>query len=264
MNTLGLSVPADSGGTPSVPRALLQGGAVLLGPGGFGIGPVVAGAVDHHTFYRVHGDDGGPREVVRVRLPATDFVMAEMSGGRALMGAHPIQEGPIAAVFPDGSGLVVVDREPASTPDSASWRMRIWDAEGEVEADVSVPYRPVTADGWQERQRRQMMEGRGPDADLAGLEEMFGALQEAWDERAYLPPVTRVEPGYDGTILVRREDAGTGEVTWERFDREGRRTGRFVTEAGFAILAVEADQLWALVTDELDVPSVVRYRTVED
>jgi hypothetical protein len=53
-----------------------------------------------------------------------------------------------------------------------------------------------------------------------------------------------------------------GSDDWEVFDDQGRYLGVLTMPARFAPMRIEGDALWGVQRDELDVPSVVRYRLV--
>lgn len=226
--TLRIEIPQEQGGVPAAPK---------------GEGEIL------DTLYR--------RPV-----PPTDFVQGELGDGRMFMGMHALPERPEVNFFRDGSGMVVVERWQASVADSASYRVKVWNAAGELETDRAVPYEPVSAEGWMEREIAEIR-GRAADAsegEQAMTDPFVDALRENWSERRFYPPVTWIVAGADGTILIRREETGTSTMRWEMLGRDGSRLAAFTTPADVRIEAATREEVWAVVTDELDVPYVVRYR----
>jgi hypothetical protein len=91
----------------------------------------------------------------------------------------------------------------------------------------------------------------------------------------HFPAMGQVLGGPDGTLWVQRirtpdQTAEVGELDlqdmgsddWEVFDDQGRYLGVLTMPARFAPMRIEGDALWGVQRDELDVPSVVRYRLV--
>ncbi len=147
-------------------------------------------------------------------VPPTDFVQGELGDGRTFMGMHALPERPEVNFFRDGSGMVVVERWQASVADSASYRVKVWNAAGELETDRAVPYQPVSAEGWMEREIAEIR-GRAADAsegEQAMTDPIVDALRENWSERRFYPPVSWIVAGADGTILIRREEPWTSAL----------------------------------------------------
>jgi hypothetical protein len=101
---------------------------------------------------------------------------------------------------------------------------------------------------------------RNPASDGSTNRALMDALRRAWTERKYYPPVTAVVPGQDGSIWVRREDAGADSVAWQVFDRNGKEVGRLSTPPSLTILWASKQEVWAVENGELDVPFVVGMR----
>lgn len=263
--TLRIEIPADPGGAPAVALAYLASGHLIAGPAFTSIGAAVDGTLEHETFYLVDRDGEVLDTLYRRPVPGTDFVQGELGERRMFMGPHPLSERPERAFFPDGSGMVVVERWEASAPDSASYRVKVWNAIGDLEVDRPIPYVPMSAEGWLEREIAEMREGSAdaPQDRRAMTERMIDEIRKNSSARQFVPPVTRIVAGGDGTILVRREEAGADSVRWDLLERSGERVGTFSTPTDVAIEAANSDEIWAVVTDELDVPYVVRYRLEE-
>jgi hypothetical protein len=86
----------------------------------------------------------------------------------------------------------------------------------------------------------------------------------------FFPPVRRVGGGHDGTIWVLRELRPDRADLWEIYDGSGRLEGSILIEEGrgeavpwglrMQLLRATRDELWGMTMDELDVPTVRRYR----
>lgn len=251
-------VEPDSLGVRAFPTALLTDGSVLAGPGSLSIGAAASGRIAHRSYYRVTPDGSVLGDLYRESLSRTDFFSAGLPGGGAIVGVHPIRESPLVTVFPDGTGLAVVERPEPSSAEDAAYRLLVIGPDGTVDADQNVAFDPLPASGWLEREVTRMeqdMLARGGGANR----DVMSALQEAWAPRRYYPPVSRVIAGGDGTVWVRREEADSDSVRWQVFDRTGRELGHLTTSAALTILWASQFQLWGVVTDEMDVPFVVGF-----
>ena len=252
-------VPPDSLGARAYPSAPLSDGSILAGPGTLSLGAASRGWVTHRSYYRATDAGEVLGEVYREVLASSDFTAGELPGGGIFVGMHPIRESPLVAFYPDGSGLVAVERLAARNPQDTVFRVRVYSAEGNVETDISVPYKPVSAEGWLERHLREierdMIERSG-----SANRQMIEALREALTDRPFYPPVTNVIAGADGSIWIRREELAADSVRWDVFRRNGESIGRVPTSAGLSIHCASLDEVWAVERNELDVPFVIRMR----
>jgi hypothetical protein len=71
--------------------------------------------------------------------------------------------------------------------------------------------------------------------------------------------VQAVVSGHDGSTWLRRGDPGS-TATWMVFDEAGRHTGYVSAPPGLAVHAVTGTHVWGEITDQDDVPFLVRYR----
>lgn len=78
----------------------------------------------------------------------------------------------------------------------------------------------------------------------------------------FLPPVTELVLGRDGTIWLRREDLGRQMAWWHVLDGRGRIIARAWVPAGVRVAYADRTQIWTVELDELDVPTLVKYRIV--
>ena len=189
------------------------------------------------------------------RIPATDFFQFEWEGSPGGMGGHPLMEAPLVSHFPDGSGLVVVERWSPTDAVSGTLRLLIWGETGELELDLELPYTPIVADGWR-AQERERLERRVPEDARV----VFAPLSASWSDRAYYPPVTDLRAGQDGRILIRRESSELDSVGWQILNRTGDIEGGFRLPSATRLLSVTSRHVWGVVTDELDMPYVVKYQ----
>jgi hypothetical protein len=178
-----------------------------------------------------------------------------------ILGAHPLPEGPQVAVFPDGRGVVVVERWVPAGPDSAAIRISAYGGDGSMKFDETLTYRPIPVpDGWIGRTFGSQTT-RGEQAPPESRQrEYLQALQGVLSKRDFYPPVTRVVAGDDGSIWLRREEVSFDSVTWDVLTNVGAWEGRLRAPADLQIHAASRDTVWGVVTGDLDVPFVVGLR----
>ncbi len=262
LSSVRFRISPDSLSGRVVPLALVPGGGVLSGPGGISIGGVLYGTIDHGTYLRADSIGTILEKIVEVPISKSDFFQARMGEG-GMVGGHPLPEGPTAAVYPDGSGVVVVHRWAAETPDSASFVVKAWGSDATSIFEKRISYRPLPIpDGWVRRFLVDQMTRTGEPPPEEVQNQYVELYEGALDGRDYFPPVTVVLAGDDGSIWIRREETVADSVTWEVLSGAGTRLGRLPTPAGLGIRAATLDTLWAVETDEFDVPYVVGFRVV--
>ena len=255
------SLPADTFGAASVPVGVFSDGSILAGPASLPIGAVVRGALTHRSYYKATESGTDPVRLYVESLVPSDFTLAELSAGRFMLGAHPHRQSPMVRAFPDGSGILTVERYAATTAGEASFRVRVVDNRGNVRSDWRVPYHPLSAEGWRDQYLAEMtddMMERSGSVDRAFLSAIEGSLADL----AFYPPATEAVAGSDGSVWLRREAAGADSVRWDVFANDGRPLGSTSLGSELRILRASLDEVWAVELDELDVPFVVRLRVV--
>ncbi len=86
-------------------------------------------------------------------------------------------------------------------------------------------------------------------------------FDEALEMPRFVPPVTRVTAGMDGSIWLRREELpGVETVTWAVLAEDGTPLFSLTTPRDLWIYAATTSHIWGILPDSLDVPFVVRYR----
>ena len=261
LESIRFQVPADSLGTWATAAALLADSSVLAAPPPVSVGGALSGRLDHQTFYRANriGAVRGPFYVADV--VTTDFFSASLGqGGMEIMGVHPLRESPLVAAFPDGSGVVAVERWAPAAAEDASYRVLVYAADGALGTDKSVAYTPLAGADWLDlflsEQEEAMSEQQ--DALPMSVSEVLEPLRQL-SPRAYYPPVTELVPGTDGTVWVRRESAFRDSVDWQVLDGDGAVLARLTTSSELAVQATSRTEVRAIETDELDVEYLVGY-----
>ncbi len=248
-------LPADSLAAPLVPIALLQDGSPIAGPASLSIGAVLRGALTHRTYHRASGAGELLDLLYTEQISTEDFVTAELPSGGFIIGAHPLPRSPLVEPFPDGTGLMVVERD-GTGHQQAGYRVIAILPDGTARIDMVVPYDPIPAAGWRERHLLQMQaetRERGGTVPRGELD----AMMEALSDRDHFPPVTDIVAGVDGSMWVRREETVDDAVAWDVFDRSGTLVAHLSTPKDVRLHSASLDEVWGVVTDSLDVPYVV-------
>lgn len=250
-----------TGGRPNVPGSLLADGSVL----GLWLPPMytLAGAkpvVEPLVRFSPRGD---PLGVLGRRQRRQEFVRVR-SGTSSTYFAQPFSDSPLTAVAPDGSGLVIVTRAAATSRRQASFTVRKVSFSGRTAFERAYPYtpRPLTGDAVESVVNKHaggMQEAKFRTPPAAAARRL---IREALYRPGYLAPVTDVVLGRDGTIWLRREATGRAVFDWQVLDAAGRPVGRVSLPAKVAVQYADRTQVWGVELDELDVPTLVRFRVV--
>ena len=110
------------------------------------------------------------------------------------------------------------------------------------------------------------MSRRKPGLTIRELEE---DIRRAIYAPAYLPAVAELAVARNGNIWLRRFDpveSETGEQMneWWILDPAGSPMARAHTPAGLRMMLIGDEAVWGVVSDEMDVDYIVRYRLVKD
>ena len=174
-------------------------------------------------------------------------------------GGHPLAWSPLLAVPPNGASLVVLDRPVATEPGYATYRVLRLGLDGDTLMAASRPYTPIaigaaqidsiaraTAEGWAE-----LMGATAPA--------LAAEIVDQVDWPSYLPPVTEILAGSDGSVWVRRETMGAPMARWEVLAEDLTPIGRLDLPLDRELKVVARDHFYAVELDDFDVPTVVRY-----
>lgn len=210
-------------------------------------------------------DGSGPRE--RVALDAGDRMWSLTPGSSTSLN-QPLAPYPLVGL---GQGEVVVVRRDAA--EQPAYTVEWWGAGG-LAHRVAVPFTPVpVGEAEIEAALRPLASSSLPEMMVrAGVFASEGEALEAARERMvvprHLPPVRGGGSGLGassvlvgrGVVWVERWERGPdGSGRWDVVDPSGLR-GRVTVPDTVRLVAVEDGGAWGVVTDALDLPTVVRYR----
>lgn len=161
-----------------------------------------------------------------------------------------------------------------TTPDTAEWRIRVerplaasagaaaftvtrTTAAGDTVWSHRYGYEPVAVS---EQQRNDLYTYAAVDLRERGVDSLVAeaVIRDELELPAFLPPITRIRRVGD-EIWLRREDH-PGDWRWLVLDADGTPIGTFTHPRSVEPRILAPDIVWAVETDELGVPWVVRYR----
>lgn len=217
---------------------------------------VMSGWTDARAFLRVVGDS--VRDTVFVEpLPQHDFMRVPIGEG-ALEGVHPVPQRPLFESGVDGAGFWVVDRRVASAPDSANFTIHRIGQHGDTLWSRDVGYKPVPLT----KEWKAAWYSARASALSEAMKVSPGPLESAFRDAVlfppFFPPVSHARAGRDGRLWLEASRADTLRVDWLVFDATGGREGLLQAPSGFRLLAADSSEVLGVLTDELDVETLVR------
>jgi hypothetical protein len=246
-------------GRPHIPGHVLADGSVL----GIWQAPLhqLAGRGPVSVPLVRFTENGDPTALLGRFERRNQFSMVK-KGTSVTYGPQPFSDSQIMGVAPDGSSVLLVTRDAAVSPDRATFGIRRIDPSGHVVLDRRFPYAPI-------RVRDALV-----DSTVAAMSDNLGssgirtpsaaALRRELREHLYIPryltPITSLVLGRDGTIWLRREETGSKTVWWQVLDPGGQVIASLRLPSDLSVYYADRTQLWAVERDELDVPTLVRFR----
>jgi hypothetical protein len=185
------------------------------------------------------------------------------NGGRTLVLTQPWDDSPLVSVSKTGQSVVLVSRPSATRAADARFHVMRLSPFGDTLFSRSFPYAPVRMPaGWASRwaeETADLIAPRRPGTDRRALET---DLARGAYVPAFKPPVTAVVAGDDGTVWLRREqpEEQGGTVVWIVLSGEGQLLAELRAPSDLEIQQVQRSHVWGVMTDDLDVPYVYRFR----
>jgi hypothetical protein len=266
IETRSLFTGADSAGTgtrysATVPSLLLADGSAVAVPAPALRSVAAGGGSVSVPVLRLQPDGTQVDTVVmseRETLLHGIVVRGRRSGVRI-----PFTDAPIYHLLSDRSGVLIVHRRAANSEDESSYRIAKVSFDGDTVMTSIVRYRPLRAEDQVVSSAVAQVRDQMPDRpDLPSADDILAILRREGHVPEFLPPVTMVASGVNGTIWIRREDAGTETSHWQIFSNDGRSIAEVRT--GVRQVMKYADEETAIVEElgYFDVPSIVVYRII--
>ena len=200
--------------------------------------------------------------------PDFDFVEA---GGRRLIVPRPPLTIPWWESLPDG--YVLVDAPPAQTAANGLFTVTRFGLAGDTVYHRALQYRPVPYSGADldsiaARAARGEPGGGVPYSPNASAppdwEAIAPTLRAAMSFPEFKLPVESVWLAQDESIWLRLSQADQAVDVWLILDDSGHPRGKLELPSRTRIFWARDDTFWAVETDELGIPWVVRYTTFVD
>lgn len=241
-----------------LPRALMADGSTL----GYRIpqSKAIAEGRQISTELLSATNPRGPARVI-ARLPLRHHTARVIIGSgvnrNEAFFPQPFGDADLYDVDPFGRWIVSVSRQVATGRQGTftlTWR----GADGAVLRTVRVPYRPVPPPGSMVRDTIEHY-GEVFSRAFAGIPKarLEDLVRDAVFAPRFLPPVTSIVAGLDGTTWVRR--AGSGAATWMVFDARGAHVAYVTAPGTVNIVAATLRSAWGSSQDADGVPRVTRY-----
>lgn len=245
----------------ATPEGVFSDGSVLLGPGGLGVTRINDGATTRSLYLRATATGQIIDTLADLAIPGTDFYRGEILSGFPSEGQQPLPHRPIVKLLPGGDGLMWLGRSPPTDAQSGSYEFVRLDLTGAVVQRTTIPVTPreVTGawrDSWVESHATRLRGAFGAERPVSP------DIGTTLHFPAFFPAATDFTPVHDGSVWVRREQAGEGPTLFDVINPSGERIARVEGPAGLQIHEVLPDGVWGLLTDDLDVPYVIFYDVV--
>jgi hypothetical protein len=175
-----------------------------------------------------------------------------------MFGLQPLSDHDLFDVFPEGSGLVLVERRAAERSDFGHIRVTKLAITGDTVFSRAYAYRPIPV-------------GEGLIDSLVSIQvaarphgmsavRYAAAVRGALYIPKYRPPVKKVLTGRDHTIWLEREGEESASARWTVLNPTGELVAVVDVPVELVLLHVQADLVWGVEHDSLDVPYLVRCR----
>jgi hypothetical protein len=168
---------------------------------------------------------------------------------------EPFTDTDLFEIFPRSDGLVLVSRPAAASAGDARFTVRVIEPSGGVLFVREHSYSPQRLS---DAAFSRVISGGGSEADRANTR--ADQRSDHFYRPEFLPPVTALVLGRDGTIWLRRERTGEPTIRWDVIDRGGRMVGYLYLPSALAVKYADRAQIWAVERDEWDVTRLVRFR----
>jgi len=175
------------------------------------------------------------------------------------MGTHPLAWAPIIAVPPSLEAFVIVERGPATTSTGGSFRVLRVNLDGDTIASNQIVYVPVPVSDAMVDSIVGGMAGRMAGRFDMSPSALAGEIKDQLDWPLYVPPVSTVLVGDDGSVWIERRPSENGSVKWEILDESFAVLGAVALPSNLEPKVVSRGELWAVQKDSLDVPHLLRF-----
>lgn len=227
---------------------LLPDGATAIVPVfGFGVNPMGI----HNVTFAIHRvSSAGDSSKALFTAPTYYRVLNVPVGNRTITGPQPFDDGGLWAFSADGSTVAFVERPVGKR----TYEVTIASWQGDTLLHRSYSYKPVRLpDDLVEKEARFRLPPSGP-------KELLAEIRKALFKPRYVPTISRLAIGRDGSVWLRREDVGEDQIRWTVLERTGVPAMEVILPRDFDLLEASETAVLGVTRDSDDVPSIVRFR----
>lgn len=170
---------------------------------------------------------------------------------------RPVSSESLWAVSSTGDAVFVVDRPLSRSADVSRFRVTRLNARGDTVFSRTYRYTPQALSR-EVRNRFEEAAKARPVLRRAGVDPE--AVVRALALPNFLPPITEVVAGRDGTVWLKREAFEREQVDWMVLDARGEVIATLRLPAKLQVHQADRRNVWGVLPDEMDVPQVIRYR----
>jgi hypothetical protein len=256
LRTDGPAMRAAQGYAPAVPQAVLADGSSLVIPS------MLEAGVDAPSPARVpilRIPSGGRADTLAWQTLRNRMLRFGM-GGRYMSLVQPWDDSPLVAAAPDGSAVIFVERAAATRRDEGFFRVTRLNARGDTVYSRQFRYVPVAVpSGWRGQWTGDMAARIAKPGSGLQPRDVAAAMDRALYVPGFMPPITDVVAGRDGSVWIRREQPGA-TATWHVLDARGLIEANVRMPGDLQLAEARRTNVWGVTYDSLEVPYVHRYR----
>ena len=176
---------------------------------------------------------------------------------------QPFGDAPLWGIHPNEPALSVLEREAPTRIEEASVHLAKLTSKGDTIFSRYLSYVPVPLTSAETDSTLNAQVNQWAEWGVMGG--VPAARLRSWAEPQlytppFRPPLTGMVLGQDGGYWLRGIPLDEESVEWYSLDSAGTPLGQVRLPVGFTMLVADAATLWGTVSDELDVPYLVRFR----
>lgn len=239
----------------TMPQGMLRGGLIVaqgvLSPGRPASTPTVESPV---VLMRRDGTFADTAAMPTIRASRDISFRAIDRQGRQVTwgGGQPFRSEHFLGARTDGRGFVLVSPAATARSGEAAFQVQTFDSLGRQMRSRSYSYQPVRVT---DRMRDSVISAVG----IRGVDST-AAVRRQIELADFVPTVTNLRVGSDGSVWLRRERLVNDGLLWTVIDPSGALVGRVMMPAGATIAAAAMDRVLTFENDADGVQWAVRYR----
>ena len=171
---------------------------------------------------------------------------------------NPWMADPLWIPEADGASILIVNRPVAPRSGSSAFELVRVGIQGDTLLTAQFDYTPLEISVELRDRVYAEMALRVSESSTTRAQ-VEREARRAMPAPRFHPPVSQVVAGRDGTIWLRREELGRDTVEWHVFSQSGQPLARLFLPGGLTVRRAQADRIWGIEEDSMDVPFVRVY-----